>query len=604
MRKQIGRIGLALAVVGILALVTYVYVFKSDPAVSLLTVARDVKAGEINRIEIEKNRLQVVYENGDVVNAQKEPESTLLEQLMVLGVTQEDLSRTEIAWAEEGTWAELSHVLGVFLQLALIGGLIYIVYKKAPSFVDLPMFGGGNGQVSAENRPTVTFADVAGVDEAKVELQEVISFLKEPERFAEVGARIPKGILLIGPPGTGKTLLAKAVAGESQVPFFNMSGSEFMEMYVGVGASRVRKLFSKAMKHSPSIIFIDEIDAVGRRRDGAAYGNNTEREQTLNQILVEIDGFDTADGVVVIGATNRPDVLDDALLRPGRFDRQVMLSPPDIKGREETFLVHLHGKPVDDDVSAWDLARATPGFVGADIENVVNEAAILAVRNEKSIISSEEFDDAIERVMAGPEKRGRMTTQHERMVIAYHETGHALVAHLLPGCDPLKKVSLIPRGAAAGYTLTIPEHDRYLLSCSKLKDDMAFILGGRAAEEIVFGEVTTGASNDLMKATDIARKMVTHYGMSERLGPLSYSRFADPYTQEPQSYSEAKAQEIDEEIKQIVEAAYARAKDLLAMRRSVLDKIVETLVERETMDAEEFQAVIDAALTERQAAMI
>jgi cell division protease FtsH len=572
----------------------YLLLVQEEPIVPLVTIAHDIREGEVERVEIEDGMLEVLYEDGRTVRAQKEPESTLVEQLTALGVTQEDMLETEIVLSEPAAWKRLTDVFTLFIQLLLIGGLAFILFTKAPSLVDSSPFGGSKGKSAIENNPTVTFNDVAGVDEAKTELQEVVSFLKEPERFVDIGARTPKGILLVGPPGTGKTLLAKAVAGESNVPFFNISGSEFTEMFVGVGASRVRKLFAQAKKHSPSIIFIDEIDAVGRRRDSAAFSNNGEREQTLNQILVEIDGFDTETGVIVIAATNRVDVLDSALLRPGRFDRQVTLSPPDIRGREETFKVHLKGKPVDEAVSARDLARATPGFVGADIENVVNEAAILAVRNGRVVIGMAEFDAAIERIMAGPEKRGRVISDHERMVVAYHETGHALVAHVSERCDPVKKVSLIPRGAAAGYTITMPEEDRYLVSCGKLKDDMAFILGGRAAEELIFDEVTTGASNDLMKATEIARRMVTEYGMSPNVGPLSYCQPAE--SPMAKNYSEAKAMQIDEEIKCLVEASYERAKEVLLQYRSVLDAIVEVLLVEETLSAEEFGAIFDEAM--------
>jgi cell division protease FtsH len=479
--------------------------------------------------------------------------------------------------------------------MLLIGGLLAVVFMKAPGRANSPLFGRGKSGSTIEDRPAVTFGDVAGVDEAKVELQEIVTFLREPERFTRIGARTPKGVLLVGPPGTGKTLLAKAIAGESRVPFFNMSGSEFVEMYVGVGASRVRKLFAEAKKHSPSIVFIDEIDAVGRHRDAAVHSHNSEREQTLNQILVEIDGFGSDSAVIVVAATNRADVLDTALLRPGRFDRQVTLSAPDVKGREETFLVHLKGKQVDETVSAHDLARATPGFVGADIENVVNEAAILAVRANRDVIGQAEFEAAIERVMAGPEKRGRIISDEERLVVAYHETGHAVAAHVLPQCDPVRKVSIVARGAAAGYTMTLPEQDHMLLTSTKLRNEMAFMLGGRAAEEVLLGEVTTGASSDLMRATEVARRMVMEYGMSAQIGPLSYARGSGVYEQDLRGCSESQAAQIDQEVKRLVDDAYECARSVIGQNRYAIESIVAALLVQETLSGDEFRAVFDNA---------
>ncbi len=594
---------LVLALVLVAALIAgFLLFYEEEESVSIVSLAQEIRAGQVQEIRIGEEALRIIYVDGSEAKAQKEPESTLLEQLATLQITPAELAEVTIVLAGPSGWARVGAALNNLVAVCFLGGLGYLLYTKVPGFANGSLFGGQGSRVSDDNRPAVTFADVAGVNEAKLELQEVVTFLREPERFAAIGARIPKGILLIGPAGTGKTLLAKAVAGESAVPFFNMSGSEFLEMYVGVGARRVRKLFEEAKKQSPSIIFIDEIDAVGRHRDVGGSSNNGEREQTLNQILVEIDGFDSETGVIVIAATNRPDILDKALIRPGRFDRQITLAAPDIQGRQETFAVHLQGKPVGGDVSPWELARATPGFVGADIENVVNEAAILAVRNGRSLITAADFDAAIERVMAGPEKEGRIISEHERQVVAYHEVGHALVAHRLPGCDPLKKVSLVPRGGAAGYTITLPEQDRLLVSAGKLQDDMAYILGGRAAEELIFGEVTTGASNDLMKATDLARKMVTHYGMSEALGPVSFCRYPDAQGEEPRSYSEAKAMQIDEEIRRLVEEAYARAKEILSAQRESLEALVAALHEQETLSAEEFAQICGAGATRAPAA--
>jgi cell division protease FtsH len=426
----------------------------------------------------------------------------------------------------------------------------------------------------------------------------VVEFLKEPQKVAALGARIPKGVLLVGPPGTGKTLVAKAVSGEAGVPFFSISGSEFVEMFVGVGASRVRDLFEQAKKNSPCIIFIDEIDAVGRHRGAGLGGSHDEREQTLNQILVEMDGFETDTNVIIIAATNRPDILDPALLRPGRFDRRVVLDKPDIRGREAIFRIHTRGKPIASDVDLERLAQTTPGFVGADIENVVNEAAILAARHGKRRIGMAEFQQAIERVIAGPERRSRVISDEERKIFAYHEAGHAVVAHTLPNCDPVRKVSIVSRGMAGGYTLVLPEEDHYLLQRSKMEDDLAYGLGGRAAEEITFNEISTGASNDLEKVSKTARKMVTRYGMSDKLGPLVYGRkeelvFLGKEINEQRDYSEAVAQTIDAEIKAIVTRAYDRAKNLLIEHRDVLDRIAEHLLERETLSADEFIKVVE-----------
>ena len=434
---------------------------------------------------------------------------------------------------------------------------------------------------------------MAGVDEAKEELREVVEFLKEPEKFIQLGARIPKGVLLVGSPGTGKTLLAKAVAGEAGVPFFSISGSEFVEMFVGVGASRVRDLFDQAKRHSPCIVFVDEIDAVGRHRGAGLGGSHDEREQTLNQILVEMDGFDTDTNVIVIAATNRPDILDPALLRPGRFDRRVVLDRPDLRGREAILKVHVKGKPLASDVDLKTLARSTPGFVGADIENLVNEAAIVAARKNKKSISQRDFEEAIERVILGPERKSRLITDKERRLVAYHEAGHAIAFHLLPGCDPVHKVTIIPRGMAGGVTWSMPEEDIQYVTASRLRDQISGALGGRAAEEIIFGEVTTGAMSDLDKVTKIARAMVTRYGMSEKLGPMIFGQkeelvFLGREIGEQRDYSEHVAQEIDEEVRKIVNEAYEHVLTLLRENRDKLDLIATTLMEEETINQEEF----------------
>jgi cell division protease FtsH len=432
------------------------------------------------------------------------------------------------------------------------------------------------------------------VDEAKEELHEVVEFLREPDKFISLGARIPKGVLLVGPPGTGKTLLAKAISGEAGVPFFSISGSEFVEMFVGVGASRVRDLFDQAKRNSPCIVFVDEIDAVGRQRGAGLGGSHDEREQTLNQMLVEMDGFDTDTNVIIMAATNRPDVLDPALLRPGRFDRRVVLDRPDMHGREEILNVHVKGKPLDTEVQLGTIAKATPGFVGADLENLVNEAAILAARRNKRTIGREEFQEAIERVIAGPERKSRIISEEEKRIVAYHEAGHAVVMHVIPECDPVHKVSIIARGLMGGFTMALPEEDRTLLSRGKLQADMAGLLGGRAAEELVFNDITSGASNDLERVTKLARLMVTRLGMSEALGPMVYGQkeeliFLGREISEQRDYSESIAEKIDAEVRRLVQAAFERAKNILIEHRAQLDAIAQRLIELETIDREQFE---------------
>jgi cell division protease FtsH len=444
------------------------------------------------------------------------------------------------------------------------------------------------------NKTVVTFADVAGVDEAKTELQEVVEFLKYPEKFNSLGARIPRGVLLVGPPGTGKTLMARAVAGEAGVPFFSISGSEFVEMFVGVGASRVRDLFDQAKRNSPCIVFVDEIDAVGRQRGAGLGGSHDEREQTLNQILVEMDGFDTNTNVIVVAATNRPDVLDPALLRPGRFDRQVILDRPDMKGRTAILKVHTKGKPLDKSIVVEDIARQSPGFSGADLANLVNEAAILSARRNKKVIGMSEFQEALERIVAGPERKSRVISDAEKAIIAYHEGGHAVVQRILPKCDPVQKVTIISRGMALGYTMALPSEDRYLQSKTEFEDKIAGLLAGNVAERLVFGDTTTGASNDIEKATDLARRMVTEFGMSDRLGPLSFGKrdeliFLGREIGEQRNYSDEVAKLIDDEVRAIVDHAYGRAMEVLVRHRGKLTALAEKLVAEETVDAEEFE---------------
>jgi cell division protease FtsH len=491
----------------------------------------------------------------------------------------------------------LGLLLTGLLPLLVIGGFIFFMMRQAQGTNNQALsFGKSRARMFLGNKTVVTFNDVAGVDEAKTELQEVVEFLKYPEKFNSLGARIPRGVLLVGPPGTGKTLMARAVAGEAGVPFFSISGSEFVEMFVGVGASRVRDLFDQAKRNSPCIVFVDEIDAVGRQRGAGLGGSHDEREQTLNQILVEMDGFDTNTNVIVVAATNRPDVLDPALLRPGRFDRQVILDRPDMRGRTEILKVHTKGKPLDKGVEVEGVARQSPGFSGADLANLVNEAAILAARRNKKVIGMSEFQEALERIVAGPERKSRIISDAEKAIIAYHEGGHAVVQRILPKCDPVSKVTIISRGMALGYTMALPQEDRYLQSKTEFEDKIAGLLGGTVAERLIFGDTTTGASNDIEKATDLARRMVTEFGMSDKLGPLSFGKrdelvFLGREIGEQRNYSDEVAKTIDEEVRAIIDKAYERATEVLTVHREKLIALAEKLVAEETVDAEGFEAL-------------
>ncbi|MDR5675996.1 MAG: ATP-dependent zinc metalloprotease FtsH [Armatimonadota bacterium] len=497
--------------------------------------------------------------------------------------------------ARNSPWPNL---LSSFLPLLLIIGLWFLMIRQAQSGSNQALsFGKSRARLHHESKPKVTFDDVAGVDEAKEELQEIIEFLKHPKKFQALGAKIPRGVLLVGPPGSGKTLLAKAVAGEAGVPFFSISGSEFVEMFVGVGASRVRDLFDQAKKNAPCLVFIDEIDAVGRQRGAGLGGGHDEREQTLNQLLVEMDGFDPNAGIIVIAATNRPDILDPALLRPGRFDRRIVVDNPDTKGRRAILEVHLRGKPLAEDVNVDVLAKRTPGFSGADLANLVNEAALLAARRNKRRITMAEFDEAIERVIAGPQRRSRVLSQRERELVAFHEAGHALLRKLLPHADPPHKVTIVSRGMALGYVMGMPPEDRYTRTRAELLDEITVAMGGRVAEEIVFGEVTTGAENDFEQATDMARKMVTDFGMSEKLGPMSLGKRHGPVflgrdLVESRNYSEEVAYEIDKEVRRIIDECYGRARQILEANRDKLEVIARALLEKESLDAEELERLL------------
>jgi cell division protease FtsH len=558
-----------------------------------------VQRGEVKQVEIDASSGHVTTGDGHHYDVQLPAHtSQLAATLAADGV--------DVSYGTGDGSALLQQLLPFLLIVPLVGVLIFLVVQQTRGQGgggQLPTFTRSRARMIAGGTPRATFVDVAGADEAKRELVEVVEFLRDPLRFTELGARIPKGVLLVGPPGTGKTLLSKAVAGEAGVPFFSISGSEFVEMYVGVGASRVRDLFDQAKRHSPCIVFVDEIDAVGRQRRVGFGGAHDEREQTLNQLLVEMDGFDTNTHVIVIAATNRADVLDPALLRPGRFDRHVMLDRPDVRGRRQILDVHARNKPLDTTVDLDVLARQTPGFSGADLANLVNEGAILAARGDRNVIGMEDMEEAIARVVAGPERRSRRISDREKGIIAYHEVGHALVMRALPLCDPVHKVSIISRGTALGWTLSLPQEDRYLLGREELQERIAGILGGRVAEELVFGDVTSGAEDDIKRATDLARRMVTRWGMSERLGTVMLAGSGEAGT--APACSQAVAARIDQEIVAIVHESQALATRVLESSRERMDTVVGRLLVDETLRAADLDALLaeaDAASSERPAA--
>ncbi|PSF37704.1 cell division protein FtsH [Aphanothece hegewaldii CCALA 016] len=549
------------------------------------------------RLSADRTRAKVPTQDGTQVYVNLPNDPQLINILTENGV---DISVEP--QKDDGTWVRA--LSSLFFPILLLAGLFFLLRRAQSGPGSQAMnFGKSKARVQMEPQTQVTFGDVAGIDQAKLELAEVVDFLKNADRFTAIGAKIPKGVLLVGPPGTGKTLLARAVAGEAGVPFFSISGSEFVEMFVGVGASRVRDLFEQAKANAPCIVFIDEIDAVGRQRGAGLGGGNDEREQTLNQLLTEMDGFEGNTGIIIIAATNRPDVLDAALLRPGRFDRQVVVDRPDYAGRKEILLVHARGKTLAQDVDLDKIARRTPGFTGADLSNLLNEAAILAARRNLTEISMDEINDAIDRVLAGPEKKNRVMSEKRKTLVAYHEAGHALVGALMPDYDPVQKISIIPRGRAGGLTWFTPSEDRMesgLYSRSYLQNQMAVALGGRIAEEIIFGEeeVTTGASNDLQQVARVARQMVTRFGMSDRLGPVALGRqngggvFLGREIASDRDFSDETAAAIDEEVRNLVEQAYRRAKDVLVGNRHVLDQLAQMLVEKETVDADELQNIL------------
>ena len=543
-------------------------------------------------IKEQSNTVEYMLANDDTVYKTEYPEGfegeifkLLIDQSIVLNTDTEP--------------AGIQDYLIAFLPWIFLAGFMFFMFSQVRSNGNQIMqFGKSKAKELDEESPKVTFNDVAGAEEAKEELEEIKEFLKSPEKFNKLGAKIPKGVLLVGPPGTGKTLLAKAVAGESKVPFFSISGSDFVEMFVGVGASRVRDLFKKAKDSSPAIIFIDEIDAVGRMRGAGLGGGHDEREQTLNQLLVEMDGFEANQGVILMAATNRPDVLDPALLRPGRFDRQIIVDRPDLKGRTQILKVHSKEKPIAKNVNLETIAKQTPGFTGADLANLLNEAALLAARKSKKTISKVDIENSIDRVLAGPEKKSQILTKEEKLIIAYHETGHALVGWALPNADPIHKVTIIPRGRALGYTQALPDSEKYLTSKAELKDRLAMLMGGRVAEELIFADPTTGASNDIEKATEIARRMVMEFGMSEKLGPMLYGKgtnevFLGRDYGRQQDYSDEVASSIDEEVKSLLSDAHIVAGKILAKFKKQMEEMVKVLMEKETIDREEVARIFN-----------
>lgn len=573
---------------------------KKPDNISLSDLVTEIHNGKIKAITIEGNDLSVERSDGSKAKASKESESSLTETLSNYGVEKDKLANVAVTVKKEsgfGFW--MAAILPFFLPFILISAFIWFMMRQAQrGNAQALSFGTSRARMldPKDKKKRVTFKDVAGAAETKQELMEVVEFLRQPKKFLSMGAKIPKGVLLLGPPGTGKTLMAKAVAGEAGVPFFNISGSEFVEMFVGVGASRVRDLFKQAKKNAPSIVFIDEIDAVGRHRGAGLGGGHDEREQTLNQILVEMDGFETDQSVIVIASTNRPDVLDPALLRPGRFDRRVTMDLPDINEREAILKIHTKGKPLDTDVNLRRLAERTPGFSGADLANLVNEGAILATRRNKQKIGQQELAESIEKVILGPERRSRAISDQEKKIVAYHEGGHALVGASLPHADPVQKVSIISRGHAGGYTLAVPSEDKMLHSKNYFLDELAVFLGGYASEKLIFGDLTTGPSSDLERATQMARSMVTRYGMSS-LGARTFGKkeelvFLGREMHENRDYSEKTAQSIDAEVSRLIDEAFARATTILTEKRTVLDAIASALLEKETLEKEAFDALV------------
>ncbi len=583
--------------------------YTSPPVVTPEKVRYDqfinmVSQGELSRVTIQAGEntsyILGVKKDGSEIETQGPQPDTRLQGLLESKTVEYQFEPKP----QPGWWTGILTSILPILIFVLI--FFFLMQQTQGGGNRVMSFGKSRAKLAPEDRKKVTFEDVAGADEVKEELEELVEYLKSPKKFSELGAKIPKGVLLFGPPGTGKTLLAKAVAGEAGVPFFTISGSDFVEMFVGVGASRVRDLFEQAKKSSPCIVFIDEIDAVGRQRGAGLGGGHDEREQTLNQLLVEMDGFAANEGIIIIAATNRPDILDPALLRPGRFDRQVGVDVPDLAGRKEILKVHSKGKPIAQDVDLGVLARRTPGFTGADLANMVNEAALLAARFDKKEIGMSELEDSIERVIAGPEKKSKVISDKEKRLVSYHEAGHALVGYLLPNTDPVHKVSIIPRGRAGGYTLLLPKEDRYYMTRSLLLDQVTMLLGGRVAEAVVLKEISTGAQNDLERSTEIVRRMIMEYGMSDALGPMTFGKkqetvFLGRDLARDRNYGEEVATAIDKEVKDTIENSYNRAKDILEKHMDTLHRIAQMLMEKETIEAAEFEELMKECGVEKSA---
>jgi len=574
---------------------------SGNPEASLTQLVSQINGEEVKSIAIDSNQLQIELKNGNLETAVKEKEISLTESLKNYGVDAQKLQLVDLQVKSESAlnfW--LGTLLPILLPLIIIGFFFWFMFRGAQrGQMQALTFGRSRARLidPKDKRNRVSFKDVAGLKEAKEELGEVVDFLKNPKKFTNIGAKIPKGVLLVGAPGTGKTLLARAVASEAGVPFFSASGSEFVEMFVGVGSSRVRDLFQTAKKYAPALIFVDELDAIGRQRGVGLGSGHDEREQTLNQILVEMDGFDPNTGIILISATNRPDVLDPALLRPGRFDRRIILDLPDIGDREEILKIHSRNKPFAEDVNLREIAERTPGFSGADLANIINEGAILAARRNKKKINQEELREAVEKEILGPERKSHILSKKEKEIAAYHEAGHALVAASLTHTDPIQKISIISRGRAAGYTLKLPIEDRHLHSRSEFIDELAVLLSGYTAENIVFGELTTGASNDLQKATELAIKLVTQYGMSEKLGPRTFGSreemvFLGREITTEKDYSEEVAAQIDKEVTKLIDNAHLAAQKILTERRKKLDQIAKVLIKKETIERKEFERLL------------
>ncbi len=605
-KKFINQIFIALGVLFLVALI-FAYLnsaFEKPQILTLSELVSKINNSEVSKIIVNNNDLAVTLKDNSQYSAKKETESSLTETLKNYSVDSSKLGAIEIKVEQSvGFNFWVGTVLPLILPFLLVGFLIWYMMRQA-SRANMGAFSFGKSQAKLsgpfDGRKKIMFSDVAGANEAKEELIEVVDFLKNPKKFLDMGARIPRGALLIGAPGTGKTLLARAVSGEANVPFFYISGSEFVEMFVGVGASRVRDLFTMAKKFAPSIVFIDEIDAVGRQRGAGLGGGHDEREQTLNQILVEMDGFERDTNIIVVAATNRPDILDPALLRPGRFDRRIVIDIPDINDREAILKIHAIDKPLDENVDLRRVAERTPGFTGADLANIINEAAILTARQNKKLIDQETLYHSIEKVLLGPEKRSHILSQKEKEIVAYHEAGHALVAGVTPHSDPVHKISIVSRGRAAGYTMKLPIEDRHLHSKSQFLADLAVLMGGYAAEKLVFKELTTGAADDLKKATALARRLVTEYGMSDKFGPIAWGEkdelvFLGRELGVEKNYSESVAQLIDKEIKNFLFSAYSAAKKIIGERRKKLNEIAKRLIEKETIERDEFEMIMSAA---------